>query len=424
MGAYLLPDVEPQLEGGVNPVNNNINKNLFLAANNTRTPLNSFTVYQAGMRRSPTLKTPPTDLRALPNVSYNSLWVGLSPVTERTLASDIRYRPTGPARIISTSGGEGGVNANAGFVSVVDGQGFSTNDFQDFYTQIYLTFFNQDADLVSSTRLGERTTYYPHISFTGNITGAEDVFRYYAGLIPANRAKAYLGLDYTKTTLNGWSFNAGAIGYINPDRDYYSQLIGTVAKRITINRNANLVLSTALNYALDRETTIGRTVVISPASYVTLGAKANVGNVSFGLTNYLGDLLPDSIDDTLLANIDVKISNNLILSAYFTPINNNSSRSRYGANANLRLGRSYNSPSLIFSWANNEYNFGNDPVGRELSVTNNVFSVVFKFGQPSNPFNPETAQKIRRETEQEIQRLRESNQDQQLLPQPNLAPVP
>ena len=56
LGAYLLPDIEPQLEGGVNPVNNNINKNLFLAANNTRTPLNSFTVYQAGMGRSPSPK--------------------------------------------------------------------------------------------------------------------------------------------------------------------------------------------------------------------------------------------------------------------------------------------------------------------------------------------------------------------------------
>lgn len=424
LGAYLLPDVKPQLEGGVNPVNNNINKNLFLAANNTRTPLNSFTVYQAGMGRSPSPKIPPKDFRDLPSVNYNSIWIGLSPIVDRTFSSDVRYNPTGVQQIISASGGEGGANANVGFVSVVDGQGFSTNDFQDFYTQIYLTFFNQDVDLVSSTRLTEKTTYYPHISFTGNITGSEDVLRYYAGLIPANRTKAYLGLDYTRNTLNGWVVNAGAIGYINPDRDYYSQLLGSVGKKITFNRNSNLILSTAFNYALDRETKIGSTVIISPASYVTLGATANLGDVRVGLTNYFGDLLPDSIENTLLANIELRVNRNLILSAYYTPINNNSSRSRYGASANVRLGRSYNSPSLIFSWANNEYDFGSDPAGRELLTTDDVFSVVLKIGQPSNPFDAETSERIRQETDQYLQRLRESNQDRDSLPQPSQAPVP
>ncbi|WP_009630517.1 hypothetical protein [Synechocystis sp. PCC 7509] len=424
LGAYLLPDVEPQLDGGVNPVNSNINKNLFLAANNTRVPLNSFTAYQAGIGRSPTPKVPPTDLRELPSVNYNSLWVGLSPITERTFSRSVRYNVTGLPRILAAAGGEGGVNSNVAFVSVVNNQGFSTDEFQDFYTQIYLTFLNQNADFVSSTRLTEKTTYYPHISFTGNITGSEDVLRYYAGVIPANRTKAYLGLDYTKNTSNGWTFNTGAIGYLNPDRDYYSQLVGNLAKRIAINKNANVILSTAFNYALDRETMIGSTVIISPASYVTLGARANVGRVSFGLTNYFGDLLPESIDDTLLANLDLRISKNLVLSAYLTPINNNSSRSRYGASANLRLGKSYNSPSLIFRWTNNEYDFGNDPVGRELLTTDNVFSVVFKLGQPSNPFDVETAEKIRQQTEQEVQRLRESNQDQDLLPPPFQAPVP
>ena len=77
------------------------------------------------------------------------------------------------------------------------------------------------------------------------------------------------------------SSSAGAIGYLNPDRYYYSQVLGNLAKKITVNKNANLTLSTAFNYALDRETMIGSTVIISPASYVTLEAKANLGNVYF-----------------------------------------------------------------------------------------------------------------------------------------------
>ena len=83
---------------------------------------------------------------------------------------------------------------------------------------------------------------------------------------------------------------------------------------------------------------IGSTVIISPANYMTLGAKANLGNVSFGLTNYLGDL-PESIENTLLANLELRIGRNIIFNAYYTPINNNYSRSRYGASVNLRLVR-------------------------------------------------------------------------------------
>lgn len=90
----------------------------------------------------------------------------------------------------------------------------------------------------------------------------------------------------------------------------------------------------------------------------------------------------------------------------------------------MRLGKNYNSPSLIFSWANNEYDFGNDPVGRKLVTTDNVFSIVFKIGQPANPFDRSTAEKIRQQTEQEVQRLRESNQNQDLQIQPEFVPVP
>lgn len=39
LGNFILPDAEPKIEGGINQVNSNINRNLFLAANNTRIPV-------------------------------------------------------------------------------------------------------------------------------------------------------------------------------------------------------------------------------------------------------------------------------------------------------------------------------------------------------------------------------------------------
>ena len=77
------------------------------------------------------------------------------------------------------------------------------------------------------------------------------------------------------------SSSDGSIGYLNPALDYYSQVLGNLAKKITVNKNANLTSSTAFNYALERETMIGSIVIISPANYITLGAKANLGKASF-----------------------------------------------------------------------------------------------------------------------------------------------
>lgn len=88
------------------------------------------------------------------------------------------------------------------------------------------------------------------------------------------------------------------------------------------------------------------------------------------------------------------------------------------------MGNSYHSPSLIFSWANSEYHFGNDPDGSELLTTDNVFTVVFRIGQSSNFLDAETAKKSGQKTEREIQRLRESNPDQDFLPQPSQVPLP
>ncbi|MBE9114987.1 hypothetical protein IQ249_03650 [Lusitaniella coriacea LEGE 07157] len=382
-----LPDAEPTLEGSENPVNTNVNRNLFLAANNTRLPANSFTVYQAGIGRAETPEADITDIRETPAANFNSLWLGISPITERSFSTTNRFEVTGPRRTIAEGGGEGGVNSDVSFLSLVNGQEFSTQNLPNFYTQVYLKFFNTDVNSITGSRLREETNYYPHLSFTGNVTGTEDIFRYYAGAIAGNNIKAYLGADYTKTTQNGWSFAAGGIGYLNPDRDYYSQLQGSVAKRITLGDNANLVLSGSANYALDRETTIGETVIIDPASSLSVGARANVGPISAGVAGFFGGILPNSVGNTLVTDLAVNVGDRARISGYYTPINNSSSRSRYGVKADVKLGDDYNSPTLSLGWANQQYGFGNDPSGSEIVQNDNVFTIQMRFGSPRNPFS-------------------------------------
>ncbi len=376
----ILPDIDPVIEGGVKPVNGNINKNLFFAANNVRLPVNSFTFYHAGIGKAKTPESADTNIRDISPAIFDSIWIGVSPVTKHSVSKESRYQLTSPRRILSAVGAEGGPETNINFSSIVNGQVFSPGIPKDFYSQIYLTMFDQDVNLARTTKFTEEINYYPHISITGNITSSENVWRYYGGMIGGEKINAYFGTDFTRNTWDGWNFSAGAIAYTNPDSDYYSQVLGNVSKTVPLSENSNLVLSTAFNYAFDRKADIGNYVINSPTSYLTLGARANIGNFSIGLVNYFGDVLPNSIPNTLLADFSIKLTNSFQLSAYYTPINESSSRSRYGAKAQWKLGNDNNSPTLSFSWNNNEYNFGSDPAGNKLDINDNAFAVLFKFG--------------------------------------------
>ena len=388
-GAQFLPDVIPDLEGSENTANTTINRNLFLAANNTRLPRSSFTIYSAGIGRARSLTSDPTDINQIPKGNYHSIWLGLSPIIDRDIEDGrIFYDPTGPQLAIASGGGEGGEDTNVELQSVVNGDLFSTDNLQDFYAQVYLTFLQQDANLIRESIYREETSYYPHLSLTGNWTGGRDILRYYLGAIASEEIMLYLGADYTIDTANGWSIRAGVIGYINPDRDYYSQLWGNATKKISFGKTANFTGSIFFNYAIDRDTRIGDIINNAPASKIGTSGRLNWGIVSFGLTFYIGDILPNSFDDRLLLDLSIRPLKTLTMSAYVAPIDRTANRSRYGTSLTWKLNDNPNSPTLSLSWQNQEYDYGNDVFGNDLIVTDNTFTVLFRLGQPANPFSP------------------------------------
>ncbi|ULB43949.1 hypothetical protein H4N54_15945 [Limnospira fusiformis KN01] len=386
-GAQFLPDLIPDLEGSENPPNTSINRNLFFAANNTRLPSSSFTIYSAGLGRAESLTPNIRSLREIPGASYHSLWLGLSPVIDRSFGRDrLFFRATGP-QIAMRAGAEGGEDVdNLQLMSVVNQDIFSTENIQNFYTQVYLSFLRQDVNLNRQSVYLEQRRYYPHLSLTGNWTRSQDIFRYYTGVIASEMVKLYLGADYTFNTTDGWSFRGGAIGYVNPDRDYYSQVFGNASKRFRLGNNRNLILSSFFNYAIDRETRIGDVVSISPASELGLSGRLNWQRFSLGLTNYFGDILPNSYDDRLLIELAVRPVNNVTLSGYIAPIDKTSSRSVYGSTISWRLKNQPNSPTLSASWQHQEYDYGNDAFGNRMLVTDNIFTIIFRVGSSPNPF--------------------------------------
>lgn len=386
----LLPDIEPSVSPGIKGRPTSISRNLFLAANNNRSPENSFTAYQAGLGNS----TTPIDARSVPTANYNSLWVGLSPIVSRQAFSRTTYQTTGPERVTLFSGGEGGIESNVSVVTAIGNNNLSNLSLTNAYSQAYLTFYERDVNTFNSVVLKENTTYHPHVSFAGNITTANSVLRYYSGAIfntgfetqPAT-LHGYVGGDFTAVGAGGLNYGLAAIGYLNPTPEYYSRVAGNVSQKIKLSNNPayNLVFASGINYAIDGSSNLDALNFRSGNSFLNVGATANLGSVSLGASYFIPAGLPNQIDSLLSTNLSFKVIDGLVLSGYYTPINENISRSTIGASASLRLGKDYNSPTLSLSWSRNEIDFGRGGASK-IGYADNVYGVYFRFGAPGNPF--------------------------------------
>jgi len=105
---------------------------------------------------------------------------------------------------------------------------------------IFLFNFDLDVtrqDAIRRVTSTETTDYrlVPHLSFSGNRTGGEDVLRYYAGIILSDEANAYIGTDYTLATEDGWNAYARLDLYSAPDLDYRSEAEVRGSRTFTVN---------------------------------------------------------------------------------------------------------------------------------------------------------------------------------------------
>ncbi|BAZ13276.1 hypothetical protein NIES4071_51150 [Calothrix sp. NIES-4071] len=174
----LLPDADPQIEGSNKPFNKNINVNLFFAANNARLPENSYSFYHSGIGKAKSPYLDANNVNQVPAATFDSIWIGVSPVKKYSFSSKSRYELTGSTKTLSAAGTEGGLDTNVNIAANINGQNFSNYLMKDFYSQIYLQVFSQDANLRTTTKFTEETNYYPHISMSGNITTQNNVWRY------------------------------------------------------------------------------------------------------------------------------------------------------------------------------------------------------------------------------------------------------
>lgn len=376
--AEILPDIEPSLQGLPQDANTNINKNLFNAANNIRIPQSSFVIYQAGMGAAEHTKKNTNNPQAATNTSrripsaiFNSIWLGMSPVTQRSFSQNYRYVSTAEERQIMRAGGEGGIDSDISFILATNENSIASADLNNFYIQAYISFLERNVNFVTSTTLTEKTNYYPHLSFTGNITTYNSVFRYYTGAIAAQDLKLYVGADYTRYWDN-WLFNLSAITYYNGNKDYFSKTEGSLSKQFKLNPVTNLNLFTEFRYAWEHNKD---NFLDNPIdNFLSIGTSIDFKKFSLRVSQLL-DLFPDSIGNKLQASLNIPLGSNASLTAYLSPQKNINS---YGISAQYTWRNSSTTSNLIFSWNRNIYDFGNDSFGKDLETTNDTFTFLFK----------------------------------------------
>ncbi|HSM82469.1 MAG TPA: hypothetical protein VLS96_12320 [Nodosilinea sp.] len=375
--ALLLPEVQPFVPDSAAPSNPNLNQGLFFAANNTRIPANSLTLYQSGVGSSATLPASETSQNA-PWANFNAVWLGLSPVIERSYQASRRFANVGPARTLFSAGGEGGGLNAPQTLSVVNGETFASSSLSNVYSQNYFTLFAQEGDRIDRFVQTDRVSYHPHLSLTGNVTGESSIFRYYAGTLAGPTLQAYGGANVQGQTPDGFAYQAGLIGYINPSYDRYSNLSAGVSQQLPLGDRQNLTLGTGFNWALDQDTTLQDIEQQGQGSDVTLQARLDLGDFTLGATQVVGDLLPNSQASRTVLDAVFNLGSDLTLAGFWAPFDNAASAPQYGLVADLTLPMGSLSPHLVVSWQNTLYRYGADLLGNALSTRSNNVEVLLK----------------------------------------------
>jgi hypothetical protein len=369
----VLPEFQPRIAPGKTGARIVVNPNLYRAANAIRIPEHSQTVYQTGMGYAISQGQDP---RIPPAASHQAIWIGLSPVVDRELLKDYYYVTRNAPQIVNSGGGEGGGIPVA--VNLND-FGFNSGGLQNAYGQGYVTVYNRDVNRVDVETIRQRTDYYPHISFSGANLTENTLWRYFTGAIinlnvesPSKsnqNIKAYVGTDYSVVNPQGLSFSVGGIGYLNPDPEYSTQIFANATHSIGLGANIrnNLVVGLNANYIIDGATTIQSLSIRSAQSFVNAGLTINFGDISFGGTQFIGNLLPESTSNKTIVNVGWKINDRLNLGAFYTAADQNISTNPYGASLSFTLDSRSNS-SLSLGWNAAEIDFR-----RTLGATSNIY---------------------------------------------------
>lgn len=371
--------------------NLSISNNLFFALNNARVPAESFTVFQTGRAELTHGSGPARSAAETPTANYLGVWMGFSPVRERTFALREQFIPTGDRISISdpifAQGGGGTpfrdlIEADFFLFDEIDQsiRGVNFQNIDDLFVQMGLDVTTQEAVRRLTATDTSTFRYVPHIAFDGNVTGGESVFRYYAGAIFGDETNAYLGADYLLQTETGWNAFARVDLYSAPDQDYFSEVEASLSRTLTLGSGRQFTLGAGFISALDglNRSRASNAALFSNDSRQNFDVVMRLrdGPVDYTLRQRFSKTAAEDDQRSTTLGVSYAQDDSFFVSAQVTPVSTETTWLQGAATLNWRLGDDPRNQQLLQMQVTRvKYDLGNLSPGSNLSVTENTFGL-------------------------------------------------
>ncbi|KAF0113277.1 MAG: hypothetical protein FD150_2097 [Rhodobacteraceae bacterium] len=380
LAAWLLPRMERPLGVADGDARLNISNNLFFALGNARRPADGLTLFETGYA---TLEHPLTRARSAaetPTAYYNGFWLGFTPERETSSSQRETFAPVGPRLdltdpVFAEGGGSAALdlldNSSLAFLDTIN-QSILPIDFTgitDIFVQLGLGLTTQEAVRRITSTETSSYSYVPHLTFNGNITTGQSVFRYYLGAIIEDKANAYVGADYTFNTESGWSAYARGEVFSRPDLDHRNEIEASVSRTWRLDRSQSLTLG------------LGGVAVLK-------GDNSDPKNPELGDVSDRLDLVARWVDGPMNLNMRHRISEGGAASttfglgytdgrfsytAQYTPRSSESAYIEALAGVSWRTAEELTAPTLRAQVARANYNLGTDGLGSPVLAEENLF---------------------------------------------------
>lgn len=392
LAAWVLPEAPLSVTAAPDAPRTSVSNNLFHALDNAWTPSNSFTLFQTGRAYLVHSETAPRRAADTPFANYFGMWLGLTAVRDTSISMRQQFVPTGDR--ISVAGPEfreGGLGTpfadliDAG-VTIFDPETLELTDvdfinIDDLFIQVGLDVSTQEALRRVTTTETSRYRLAPHLSFNGNITGGEHVFRYYAGAILTPNPNGYVGADYTLNTESGWNGYARVELYSNPDRDYFSQAELRASRTFTLSEDRAFTLGlggvTAIDARKDRSEGGSRFALGEGDSHIDFVGRWREGPLDLTLRHRWAN--DDGLDwaESTTVGVGYAASNRFFISAQVTPTSDEESYIESTLSMNWRLAETSNAPAISMQYSRAKYDLGSSSSGARLTDSEDIFQLGF-----------------------------------------------
>jgi hypothetical protein len=391
LAALVLPSANDTVDYVDGTPNTSVSNNIFLALNNARTPSESYTIFQTGRASVVHSETPPRSAAETPVAVYNGIWMGMTPAQAVHTTQRLQFIQTGDRVSVNDPGfSQGGLGTPFGdlldagitFIDGVDQSITNVNlqNVDDLFVQVGLDLTRQDAIRRFTTTTTTDYHLVPHLSFNGNRTGGETVFRYYAGVLFSDETNAYVGTDFSLATETGWSAYGRIDLYSAPDLDYRSEAELRGSGTFNINPDRQIIVGASGITELDSNVLENGDGLSEDSAQANIFGRWREGSLDFTLSKSFTLNGADELGQSTTIGVGYALDDRISVSAQVTPWTTDDDYIDAALGVSTQLSELPGDPILQMQIARVQYEVGTSSFGD----TANVSETVLKLGLQMN----------------------------------------